>query len=410
MKILYCSAGLNGLDSLLFDGVEIETGLPSQTKVLKGLIDAGYEVHIINGAVESDLNIQAEWLKKAKIASIVPFPKRFSDDRSLRNVITRLRFPGQVRNALLNELRDELFDFVYLHGEAVAFAAKIIRKYGIPCGQRAYGSSIGSVAKEGTTRWLWTRIRRPWPFEILQLPKDFVLATKDGSEVGEIAKRVCGCNLPYDLYEWDNGVDFPTDGELRAWDDLTSKEEYVFCGARIEPWKRQDFAIDVLRHIDSAGERSVKLIFAGGIFDKQYYEKLKRMIASYGLEDRVYFLGMVPRTQIPKLHRHALATFFTYEGFSRGNSFLEAMAAGSIPVVLKQDHSVKDLITDGLTGFAVQDAEDAARRIIDLTRKPQVQSSIRIESRKIAKNKLPTWDARVQKEIELIEKYTKTHS
>lgn len=406
--ILYCSSGLNGLDSLLFEGAKEEKGLPSQTKVLKALLDSGNEVHIIAGKhAGQTIDIGPGWLNEAASLSVVEAGGSLKTDLTPKNIARRALFFIRFNFAVRKALAKHRFDLVYLHGEQASMAAKEAHAKGVPCGQRAYGSLLGQLPSGSRERWFLTRLRYPHTFSALKLKKDFVIATKDGSEVDKLALRVCKKTPPYDLYLWSNGVDFLPCETLNEWDEerLSLKQRFMFCGARIDKSKNQLFAINVLHYLKCMGIGDLHLVLAGEVSDPVYHSKLVAAVERYDLDDRVHFLGSVQRSLVLKLHRLSVASFSTYDNYSRGNSFLEGMAVGAVSVVLRGDRSVADLVVDGVSGLCVEDEQEAARRVASLLNDKELSDRIRVNARKKTEEIVPSWDERVAQELDLIHYY-----
>jgi glycosyltransferase involved in cell wall biosynthesis len=67
-------------------------------------------------------------------------------------------------------------------------------------------------------------------------------------------------------------------------------------------WKGQHVAIEAIRILRDAGVK-VACFVIGGVShlkeDKEYFARLKKMVADYGLDDRVFFTGF--RNEIPAL-------------------------------------------------------------------------------------------------------------
>ncbi|HSC70723.1 MAG TPA: glycosyltransferase family 4 protein, partial [Candidatus Methylomirabilis sp.] len=99
----------------------------------------------------------------------------------------------------------------------------------------------------------------------------------------------------------------------------------------------------------------------------------ERLRDSLGLQDRVTFLGTIPRRQL--LERYRQAAIFCLpsrqEGF--GIVFLEAMACGK-PIVAARAAAVPETVADGENGFLVDpdDPEALARALMALLREPDL--------------------------------------
>lgn len=126
-----------------------------------------------------------------------------------------------------------------------------------------------------------------------------------------------------------NGIDTalfrpqPFDPAYRA--SLAATAHILLYAGRLQPWKGVETAIRALTSLPTA-----TLVVAG---DGEDRPRLTQLAHTLGLAERVRWLGMVPRPQLPRLYSHAdllLATSYASETF--GISLVEAQACG-LPVV-----------------------------------------------------------------------------
>lgn len=138
----------------------------------------------------------------------------------------------------------------------------------------------------------------------------------------------------------------------------TAKEDYFLCLGRIARDKAQGIAVRVAR---SAG---VPLVLAGKVDpgnDALYFEEA---VLPYVDGETVRFEGEVPDERKKELLAGARALLFPIqwpEPF--GLVMIEAMAAGT-PVIAMRNGAVPEVVTDGETGFVVED-EDEMRKAVD---------------------------------------------
>ncbi len=138
-------------------------------------------------------------------------------------------------------------------------------------------------------------------------------------------------------------------------------EHLLFLG-RIHPDKGVAEAIDVARR---AGRR---LVIAGIVDDREYFE---REVAPYVDGDRVRYVGPADPRQRDELlgGAYALIHLINFaEPF--GLSMIEAMACGT-PVIARRRGAVPEVVEDGVTGFVVDDVDEAVAavaRVGDLDR------------------------------------------
>ena len=149
--------------------------------------------------------------------------------------------------------------------------------------------------------------------------------------------------LPRDLYR---PVDRP-------------RRDYLMVLGRIAPEKGVDRAIEI------AARAAVPLVIAAKVdpVDQQYFESVIRpRLRQPGVE----FVGEVTDAEKGELLAHAAALLFPIdwpEPF--GLVMIEALAAGT-PVIAFRQGSVPEVLTDGVTGWIVDDTESAVRAVARL--------------------------------------------
>jgi len=136
----------------------------------------------------------------------------------------------------------------------------------------------------------------------------------------------------------------------------SDKERYLLCLARICPDKGQHVAIEAARR---AGMR---LVLAGKVEATppsiDYYE---RCVAPHVDNDRVVHIANVAGDAKARLLSRAfalLAPIQWEEPF--GLAMVEAMASGT-PVIAMARGAARELVTEGVTGFLVNDVDEMAR-------------------------------------------------
>ncbi len=125
--------------------------------------------------------------------------------------------------------------------------------------------------------------------------------------------------------------------------------EYLLMVGTIGRHKNQQDAITVAKML------GMKLILAGKVRDKDYFEELKKDIDG----DQIRWVGEVDFREKVDLYQHAKAFLFTIQWEEPfGLVMIEAMACGT-PVIAYNRGSVPEIIKDGVTGFIIDpDDED----------------------------------------------------
>jgi glycosyltransferase involved in cell wall biosynthesis len=145
--------------------------------------------------------------------------------------------------------------------------------------------------------------------------------------------------------------------------------------AQLSPWKGQETAIEALRLLCEDGVDahllligSAKFVASSTRFDNTaYVERLRRLVADGGIEDRVSWLG--ERDDVPVLMRALDVLLLPSQEEPFGRALLEAMAL-EVPVLATNVGGPPELVRDGREGYLLPPGEPAAweravRRVID---------------------------------------------
>lgn len=121
---------------------------------------------------------------------------------------------------------------------------------------------------------------------------------------------------------------------------------------RLQPWKGVEYAIRALCDIP----RAVLLVAGEGV-DRP---RLEALAVESGLRDRVFFLGAIPRDELPRYYSSVdllVATSFASETFGIG--LVEAQACG-LPVVASRFGGFPEVVDEDHTGLLVEPQNPAA--------------------------------------------------
>ena len=135
-----------------------------------------------------------------------------------------------------------------------------------------------------------------------------------------------------------------------------AKGDYLVYFGRVHPDKGTWEAIQV------AKKAKMKLVIAGIIQDKAYYEE---KVKPY-LNDDITYIGNVGPKERDSVLRNAFALLHPIS-FSEpfGLSVVEAMACGT-PVIAFRKGSMPEIIEDGRNGFIVSNIEEMVERLKDI--------------------------------------------
>ncbi len=132
--------------------------------------------------------------------------------------------------------------------------------------------------------------------------------------------------------------------------------EYLAFLGRICPEKRVDHAIEIAKRVD------MKLKIAAKVdkVDEQYFSTMVKPLLDHPL---IEYVGEIGETEKITFLGNASALLFPIdwpEPF--GLVMIEAMACGT-PTIANWQGSVPEVIQQGVTGFAIQDIEDAVKAV-----------------------------------------------
>ena len=149
-----------------------------------------------------------------------------------------------------------------------------------------------------------------------------------------------------------------------------STKLFVFVG-RIGAEKNISELIDNFMYCDFPRELARLVVIGGG----PDLEDLRKKVASKGFEDRIYLLGPIEHTQIPK-YLHAM-DYYTTASLSEMHSLsmLEAMASGLFALV-KHDIPNENQIISGKNGYQWDSKEDFKQvfsRVLNMSEEEQAQ-------------------------------------
>lgn len=393
-RILYVTALWSGLADILFHGSP-PRGMPAFIRPLKTLIERGYEVDLlILDREQRELNIGVDWLKKEQLALIKPQLGRFGMLGALVGLY------GYVQK----RLRTQQYDFVYGQGTVGTLGVLAARKANIPCGQRLYGISyfvqefLGG--KLSSLERIGVFIRHPLHYMAFSLAKAFLLVTNDGSRADIVYQQI-GSSKQQFLF-WLNGVDQQQPHQDTAMNSVAGANPFLLYPGRIDRFKRQHLAIELVHKLKAKSTQPIKLVFAGHDYDQEYRAELDKLVDDYAVSELVEFLGPVTRLQLQDMYFSCLAVLSFYDVSNLGNVAIEALASGAALISLA-DGTLDAVAVHGESAYLVNDMDEAAAAVCELQQEPKKRESIKQGARTAANERFVSWDERVAREIEQID-------
>lgn len=129
--------------------------------------------------------------------------------------------------------------------------------------------------------------------------------------------------------------------------DWEERKKNILVVGNISKGKGQELVIKAMSKIVEK-KYMVKLYFAGRPTDKEYYEKINKLIEEMKLENNVVFLGQIEDLNIVR-KKMGIGIVPSYkEAFGRVT--IEGMLAGMI-MIGANDSGTRELIKDGQTGY-----------------------------------------------------------
>jgi glycosyltransferase involved in cell wall biosynthesis len=140
--------------------------------------------------------------------------------------------------------------------------------------------------------------------------------------------------------------------------------EYVFVGGRVNALKRQELAVQAIRHADPR----VRLVIAGPPDSQNDRDSLTKLVETEGVADRVLLdLRMLPRDEYAAYVNGSRAVaYLPYEEDSLGYVAMEAALAGRPLITVTDSGGVVDLVLDGLTGWVAPPTPEGLGEVLSM--------------------------------------------
>lgn len=210
---------------------------------------------------------------------------------------------------------------------------------------------------------------------------DLVIAPSPGMR--EVLKNF-GVDTPVEVVP--NGVDLkpfmqPADPYPLPDFQIDPQDVVMIYTGRLGPEKNLPFLLKAFNGVAQAYEH-VRLLLVG---DGPMREDLQERVQQFGLQERVYFTGMIAYQDMPRYL--ALADAFVTASVTEVHplSVIEAMAA-SLPVLGIQSPGVGDTVEDGQSGFIVphEDLASFTAKMIRLSTDHELRQQMGVQARRAA--------------------------
>jgi 1,2-diacylglycerol 3-alpha-glucosyltransferase len=151
---------------------------------------------------------------------------------------------------------------------------------------------------------------------------------------------------------------------------LNRDEKTVLVFGFFTPEKGQDVVIEAFRILKNEGLK-INLVLAGGVRraqDTKYFEKCKKLISDYGLQERVTTTGYIKAGEVQKYLEKADLVVAPFRETTGSGSLAQVLARG-LPLLasdLPLNREINDRESGCLELFKSGDAKDLAKKITHL--------------------------------------------
>ena len=163
---------------------------------------------------------------------------------------------------------------------------------------------------------------------------------------------------------------FVEEFRMRILPDL-DKLRIAYAGI-VLPYKGPHILLEALKRLYDLGV-DFSCSFAGTSTDKKFVDQLKNLVVAYGLENKIDFVGFLPREKLKGFFaRNNVLAFPSVFQEPFGISQVEAMAAG-LTVVSSGTGGAREIVEHGVSGliFESENSESLSRELLWLVENPE---------------------------------------
>jgi len=338
----------------------------------------------------------------------------------LKTIYSKLRgYMAIIKLAWLGHrvLRNNKIDVIYGGGPHGVLAAKLVKFFNsrrrLATVARFYG--VWDLYSKTILEHNWFKLLLNWDIYIaLYYRSNLTIITNDGTQGDKALSCIRKTNIA-SLRFYVNGIDRYSIDQAEV---IALKSSLgianVFsavCVTRLVSLKRVDLCIKIASAVvNKYGINGFRLIVVG---DGSERDTLERMAANLRVSKQIVFVGSVNNQCVRNYLAIADVFLSTYDVSNVGNPLLEAIRANKIILTLNNGDT-SSWIKHGENGF-IYDVNDSminrmAHDIVDLINNPSLRDRIKENVRITEKEKLWTWNERMQAEFFDIEKLVKSGS
>ncbi|MGQ4276464.1 glycosyltransferase [Pseudidiomarina sp. E22-M8] len=315
--------------------------------------------------------------------------------------VSKYRIVGLVQQIIIYfklyfDKRDEFF-FCYGMGYnsiASYICARLTRNKSI---LRLYGTFLYEYVCR-RDRSIYKNPKRLLEFITLKLRHDKVVVTEDGTGGREVLDYF---KIPTDKqFVAYNGLDIVSFRQIPEFYDFVGNSANIFVSvSRLARWKRIDLVLKWFSQLVESGiiECPKLIIIGDGSRLKDYKVEAKLL----GIEQHVLFTGGISSDRVNWVLKKSKYFVSFYEAGNVGNTLLEAMRLGCIPIV-RDTGLTRQTIKDDVNGFCLPALEERlldncgnfARKLAELNLE-EIEANVN----KFSFENISSWKERMQREL-----------
>ncbi len=413
MRLIFVSRVMSGFAASLRDGIWAPTGAPAIHRLMSKIVTGVPDTRFILLCREAGFDFQAPWTTSRDIELRLagfPAPMRvLAGAHALPKVFGRLRgHLAELRQLLilLAEIRRFRPDAVYFERGTALLAGIVARLMPGRVVLRLLGI-LPWMNELAASRSIYHCLLR-WAY---RAPFGLVICSEDGSGGESWMAENLARDVPRVVML--NGVDSqPADPDQPALRSIPDGRVVVLMLGRLEKLRRcEDFIEAVLALPDDCRARIHALVVGDGPLRAQLVERVNRA----GGQETFTFAGALPPQGVAAALRRSDIYVMLNDMCCLTNTTLEALRAGLCPVVLEppghlaDDRATKRLLPADIAiriprGPADEVRSTLVRTLVRLVAAPEELSRRRARVAAIATTELGDWDARLSRELEMIER------
>ena len=256
--------------------------------------------------------------------------------------------------------------------------------------------------------WKVNLLRRSHEVLGLRSPSDAVIMTNDGTRGQEVLRSL---GVPSEkIYFWLDGLEVEPFAlqagteELKRELGIEGSTKVLLMVSKLKFFKRIDRAIHAVAVLKNRINYQDLLLLIVG--DGPEKANLERLVCELRINDLVRFVGAVPHSEVGKYFRLTDVFLLVNDISNLGNQLLEALYYGCCIITL-DDKSTEGIIEHEWNGILVGTGNLGVGlpQAIDRVLKDEVlRANLKTNARKFAQENLLSWEERMEKEIEVVER------